>query len=123
MNRNPREVWDQYTRAWQLPDRAARLALLSESLAENAIYSDPLTQTHSWDDLIGYMESLQQQVPGAHFVVTHFLAHHQKSLASWEMRTGENITVGTGTSYGEYNAQGKLTSMNGFFEVGPVKPE
>ncbi|MFC5474893.1 hypothetical protein [Paraherbaspirillum soli] len=34
------------------------------------------------------------------------------------MKTQENITItiGTGTSYGEYDEQGKLVSMNGFFE-------
>lgn len=31
------------------------------------------------------------------------------------MKTHDNVTIGSGISYGEYDRQGKLVSMNGFF--------
>jgi hypothetical protein len=112
-----KNTWEKYVSTWKMTDKTDRQAMFSEVLAENAVYTDPLVQTKSWDDLIAYMENFHQQVPGGYFVTTSFLAHHQKSIANWETRTGENATIGTGISYGEYDDQGKLVSMNGFFEI------
>jgi hypothetical protein len=117
MNTDCKETWEKYTSTWKMTNKTERLAMFAEVLADDAIYTDPLVQTTSWDDLIGYMENFHRQIPGGHFVTTSFLAHHDKSIAHWEMKTGENATVGTGTSYGEYDAQGKLVSMNGFFQT------
>ncbi len=116
MNADLEKTWEKYTSAWKMTSKAERLAMFSEVLADNAVYTDPLVQAASWDELINYMENLHQQIPGAHFVTTCFMSHHQKSIANWKMKTQENITVGTGISYGEYDDQGRLVSMNGFFE-------
>ncbi|WP_035056322.1 nuclear transport factor 2 family protein [Andreprevotia chitinilytica] len=116
MNNDFKATWEKYTATWKMTNQADRLAVFSDVLAENAVYTDPLVQAKSWNELIAYMENFHQQIPGGHFVTTYFLAHHQKSIANWEMKTADNITIGTGTSYGEYNDQGKLISMNGFFE-------
>jgi hypothetical protein len=116
MNTDLEKAWEKYTSAWKMTNRADRLAAFSEALADNAVYTDPLVQATSWDELINYMENLHQQIPGAHFVTTYFMSHHQKSIANWEMKTQENVMIGTGISYGEYNDHGKLVSMNGFFE-------
>jgi hypothetical protein len=116
MNTDLEKAWEKYTSTWKMTNRADRLAAFSEVLADNAVYTDPLVQATSWDELINYMENLHQQIPGAHFVTTYFMSHHQKSIANWEMKTQENVMIGTGISYGEYNDHGKLVSMNGFFE-------
>lgn len=117
MQTDCKTTWEKYTSTWKMTDKAARLAMFSEVLANHAVYTDPLVQATTWEELIAYMENFHQQVPGGHFVTTSFLSHHQKSIANWEMKTGENVTVGTGTSYGEYDDQGRLVSMNGFFET------
>ena len=117
MNTDLKTTWEKYTSTWKMTGKAERLAMFSEVLAENAVYTDPLVQARTWEDLIAYMEDFHQQIPGGHFVITSFLSHHQKSIANWEMKTGDSVTVGTGVSYGEYDDQGKLLSMNGFFET------
>ncbi|NKI68304.1 nuclear transport factor 2 family protein [Collimonas pratensis] len=111
------KTWEKYTSAWKMTSKAERLATFSEALADHAVYTDPLVRATSWDELISYMENLHQQIPGAHFVTTHFMSHHQKSIANWEMKTPENVTIGTGISYGEYDDRGRLISMNGFFKI------
>lgn len=116
MNTNLKAAWDKYTSTWKMRDKAERLAVFSEALADGAVYTDPLTQARSWDELNDYMDNFHQQIPGGHFVTTYFLAHHQKSIAKWDMKTQEGVTIGNGISYGEYDDQGKLISMNGFFE-------
>jgi hypothetical protein len=63
------------------------------------------------------MLDFHRQIPGGHFVTTWFLAHHQCSIAKWEMRNGENIVIGEGISYGTYNDEQKLLSMTGFFKT------
>lgn len=115
MNSALRQTWEMYTATWKMTDKHARLAAFSESLADNAVYTDPQVQATSWDALIDYMEKFHLQVPGGHFVTTSFSAHHDKSIANWDMRTHDNVTIGSGVSYGEYDARGKLVSMNGFF--------
>lgn len=116
MDKNFKTTWEKYTTTWKITDKAERLAIFSEVLTDKAIYTDPIAQTKSWDELISYMENFHQQVPGGHFVTTYFLSHHQKSIAKWEMKNHADITIGNGISYGEYDEHGKLLSMNGFFE-------
>lgn len=110
-------TWEKYTSTWRMTDKAARLAVFSEVLADSAVYTDPLVRAASWNELIDYMEDFHRQVPGGHFVTTNFSYHHQKSIANWEMKTEDNVTIGSGISYGEYDGEGKLVSMNGFFET------
>lgn len=80
-------------------------------------YNDPLIKTIGWDELLPYMLDFHKQVPGGHFITTYFLAHHDQSIAKWEMKNGQNEVIGEGVSYGQYNDSGKLISMTGFFET------
>ncbi len=112
-------TWEKYTATWKMHAQADRLAAFAEVLAADAVYTDPLVQARSWPALIAYMENFHQQVPGGHFVTTKFAAHHQRSIANWDLKTQDNVTVGSGISYGEYDDDGKLVSMNGFFETAP----
>jgi hypothetical protein len=111
-----KNTWEKYTACWGMQEDAARVAAFSEVLAEHAVYTDPHVQTSSWSALITYMENFQSQLPGGYFVTSDFQTHHDKSIAHWEMKTADGITIGIGCSYGEYNEQGKLFSINGFFE-------
>jgi hypothetical protein len=63
------------------------------------------------------MLEFQKQVPGGHFVTDSFATHHQKSIAKWTMRGVNAEKLGEGTSYGEYDEQGLLVAMTGFFET------
>ncbi len=63
------------------------------------------------------MRAFHQQVPGGHFVTSYFLAHHDASIAKWNMVNAEGATIGEGVSYGQYNEQGALIAMTGFFET------
>lgn len=109
-------TWDTYTESWKADTRQAKRILFESSLDSDCEYSDQLAQTEGWDALLDYMLDFHQQVPGGHFQTDYFLAHHNKSIARWQMKNGNNETLGEGISYGEYNSQGKLVSMTGFFE-------
>lgn len=62
------------------------------------------------------MLGFHQHVPGGSFETHYFLAHHERSIAKWNMCNGAGEIIGEGVSYGEYGRDGKLVAMTGFFD-------
>lgn len=116
MKQNFEETWKTYTVSWKAESTAEKRELFKKSLDIACQYNDPLVKTKGWDELDAVMLDFHRQVPGGYFVTTYFQAHSGKSIAKWEMRNGENVVLGDGISYGEYNENGILVSMTGFFE-------
>ena len=116
MSKTFQGTWETYTRSWNATNPAEKRLLFGKSLDPACEYNDPLIKTKGWDELEVYMLDFHRQVPGGHFVTIYFLAHHDKSIARWEMRNAENVLLGDGISYGEYNDKGNLVCMTGFFE-------
>lgn len=112
-----RDTWDIYTSAWKATSAQAKSAALRASTSNTCEYRDPLTHTIGQGALVDYMLDFHAQMPGGYFETTYFLAHHNRSISKWNMCAGDGTVVGDGVSYGEYDAQGKLQSMNGFFET------
>ena len=116
-NTHLKSTWETYVSSWKENTYTKQEAKFKESLAKNCTYSDPLATTQGWQALSEYMEQFNQQIPGGHFVTTHFMAYSQKSIAKWEMRNGEGVPIGEGITYGEYNDEDKLVAMTGFYET------
>ncbi|MGH1349326.1 MAG: hypothetical protein ACRBBN_00750 [Methyloligellaceae bacterium] len=112
-----REIWETYTSSWKSADNAEKQELYRQSLDDNCTYTDPLTSTQGWDQLLDYMNEFHKQIPGGYFETTYFLTHHNRSIAQWNMKSGDGTILGTGISYGQYNDAGKLTAMVGFYET------
>lgn len=110
-------TWERYVASWKAETTVEKRALYEQALSSRCVYRDPLTVADGWEQLLEYMDSFHRQIPGGHFVTTEFMAHHGRSIARWEMRDGKATKIGVGMSYGEYDDQGKLTSMTGFFET------
>lgn len=110
-------IWETYTSAWKAETAAQKHEIFKHCLAPEAVYTDPLALTKGWGELTEYMLEFHQQIAGGHFVTNYFLAHHDKSIAKWDMLTGDGTKVGEGISYGHYNAEGKLTAMTGFYQT------
>jgi hypothetical protein len=115
-----RTIWNTYSRAWKEADKGGKLAALRESTVSDCIYRDPNTVVEGHEALVQTMLAFHQQVPGGWFDTTYFLAHHDRSIAKWNMIDGKGQVIGNGVSYGEYDERGRLTSMTGFFE--PATP-
>ena len=112
-----RATWEAYANAWREPTARGKEAALAESVSPASIYRDPLIQAEGHPALVEAMLDFHRQMPGGYFETTYFLAHHDRSIARWNMRTGDGAVVGEGISYGEYDAHGKLVAMTGFFET------
>lgn len=112
-----RATWDVYTLAWKEKTAQAKLQRLRTSTTETCVYRDPLTHADGQDALVDCMMAFHQQIPGGYFETTYFLAHHDRSISKCNMHPGDGVIVGDGVSYGEYDAQGQLQSMTGFFDT------
>jgi SnoaL-like domain len=115
MNADARTVWDTYTESWRAPTAAEKRDLWQRCLSPACVYTDPLAVARGWGELTDYMLDFHRQVPGGHFVTEEFMAHHRRSVARWRMVGRDGTTIGTGMSYGEYDDDGKLVVMTGFF--------
>jgi len=93
-----RTAWEAYASIWKLADADAKRAACAHALERECIYTDPITQREGWDALVEYMVEFHQQVPGGHFVTTDFKAHNGRSVATWNMVTGDGAVIGNGTS-------------------------
>ena len=113
------QTWEIYTSSWKAASADDKRELFEKSLDTVCQYTDPLAKANGWDELLQYMQDFHRQVPGGYFLTTYFMAHHNKSIAKWVMRNGDNISLSDGISFGEYNEAGKLVKMTGFFE--PLK--
>ncbi len=112
-----RGIWETYAMSWKADSREEKLTLFEQSLTEDCRYIDPLGTANGWQELADTMLGFNDNVPGGHFITTRFIAHHKKSIANWEMRNSEGTVLGDGISYGEYNEEGKLVAMTGFFDL------
>ena len=122
MNNELRAVWERYVRSWKVASLAEKHEIYATCLAPDCVYKDPLIEARGWDELTRYMTSFHQQIPGAHFVTQEFLSHHGRSVARWQMLSGDGAPLGEGISYAEYDEQQRLVTMTGFFEQ-PASPE
>lgn len=110
-------IWETYTSAWKAETAAQKLAIFEKCLTKQATYTDPLAATKGWDELVSYMLDFHQQVAGGHFVTHYFLAHHNRSIAKWDMCAADGSKIGEGISYGVYDTKGKLVAMTGFYDT------
>ncbi|MBK6686149.1 MAG: nuclear transport factor 2 family protein [Deltaproteobacteria bacterium] len=112
-----RNTWDAYAGSWKLTTAEEKRARFKSCLSPACVYRDPLAVARGWDELVEYMMAFHQQIPGGHFVTERFIAHHGRSMAAWKMMSGDGVVLGDGVSYGEYDEEGRLISMNGFYDV------
>jgi hypothetical protein len=110
-------IWETYTRSWSVSEDQERVALFEQCLGADCLYSDPVVQTSGYAELSAYMAELLRNMPGARFVTTDFVSHHNQSLAHWNMLDGHGDILSQGASHGLYGADGRLIQMSGFFAL------
>ncbi len=111
-------TWKRYSEAWNASP-AERAKIFEATLTQECVYRDPLATTTGWSALTSYMQHFQEQFPGARFAVRDFQTHNNCSIAHWDMVAPDNSVLSDGVSYGEFDEEGKLKSMTGFFDVPP----
>ncbi|MCZ6639998.1 MAG: nuclear transport factor 2 family protein [Gammaproteobacteria bacterium] len=107
-----------YFQAWNEPVVDKRDALLKNCWADNAEYTDPGTHAKGRAALsmeIGNFLS-NEQLKGFSIVqASNIDVHHRVFRFQWEMRDSDGNAVTPGMDYGEYDDQGRITKIVGFF--------
>jgi hypothetical protein len=110
-------TWEQYASTWSALDAGERRRRFETCLAPDCVYTDPNVRTVGYDELASYMEGFQAQLPRGGFATRAINAHHDNLLVHWDMVDGDGTTVGVGSSFATVGADGRLSSMTGFFDT------
>ena len=116
-----RENLENYFKAWDEPDAVKREAILNPSWAENGTYTDPTVHVAGRDALVAHIEGFASggQTKTMSIVRTTGVDFHHRSFRfGWEMQNASGKTLTSGFDYGEFNDEGQITKIVGFF--GPM---
>lgn len=108
------DIWHAYAAAWTAPSEQRR-ALLERHVSPQVAYRDPGAEVRGHDELAGYMEAFGQGFPGHRFAIVAVDAHHDRSLAHWQLRDPDDVAVQTGISHAVHDAEHRLSDITGFF--------
>ena len=112
-----RATWATYQAAWEDVGAAQRQDLLSRSVTDNCVYTDPQGQAGSRAELTAYIEGFRQAMPGYSFKNHKFLEHHAQSLAEWTLYDAGGAEAQPGSSWAHYGEDGRITNVSGFFDT------
>lgn len=107
--------WEEYSTAWTALSSAEREALLRTALAEDVVYTSPVSDGRGIGGLATVIEDFQSQFPGAYFQTSQFLEQHNQSLAEWTMRDQAGASLLMGRSYARFNDEGLIEHLAGFW--------
>jgi len=107
-------LWHRYARIWSM-EGAAREAELQACLDDGVAYADPNIALAGLGPFAAYMDGFRASFPGHAFRILAVSAHHDGSLARWELTDGDGATVFPGLSFGRFTEDGRFKSLHGFF--------
>lgn len=113
-----RQSLENYFQAWNEPDAAKREALLTPGWAENGTYTDPSAHVEGRKNLVAHIEGFVSgaQTSGLSIVQASDIDFHHRSFRfAWEMQDASGNTLTPGIDYGEFNDEGQITKIVGFF--------
>ena len=106
-----------YGAAWVEPDATARLALLEQAWAAEAVYCDPLAVVTGREALSDHIGQTQAAMPGSRIEVTSEpVRHHDSAFFRWTMTDASGATVMTGFDVVQLDPSGRIGRLTGFFD-------
>lgn len=106
-----------YGAAWVEPDPTARLALLQQAWAADAVYCDPLAVVTGREALSDHIGQTQAAMPGSRIQVTSEpVRHHDSAFFRWTMTDASGVTVMTGFDVVQLDPTGRIGRLTGFFD-------
>lgn len=110
-----RSTWATYQAAWEEVGDTERQELLSRSVADDCVYTDPQGQCEGRAALTTYIEQFRQGLPGYSFKNHTFAAHHAQAIAEWTLYDAQGAEAQPGKSYAHFGEDGRITNVAGFF--------
>lgn len=110
-------TWYAYQKAWSDVSSAERRELLSRSVSEEYVYTNPSAECHGHDALQNYIETFRRSMPGASFKNRRYNEHHAQSHAEWTLYNAQGQKVQPGNSLALFGEDGRMMRVTGFFTV------
>lgn len=112
------ESLENYFAAWAEADGTKRASLLESAWSDDGVYIDPTAHVAGRDALVEHIGSFRGNEQFKGFTidqVTEIDVHHNSFRFGWEMRNAAGMTVSPGIDYGEFDDEGRITKIVGFF--------
>jgi hypothetical protein len=110
-----------YCEAWGEPDVAKRRQMLQHVWADDASYTDPVSDVAGREALVSRISSHLQKFPGSRIVpASHADVHHGMLRFAWKFVVADGKVQTEGVDFAEITSDGRLKKVVGFF--GSLKP-
>jgi hypothetical protein len=110
------DTWHAYATAWSAA-QPQRGDLLDRTVSPEVAYRDPTAEVQGRAGLSDYMSAFQQGFPGFRFAIMAVEAHHDRSLARWQLHAPDGTPVQDGISHAVHDAAHRLADIAGFFPI------
>jgi hypothetical protein len=116
------ELVKMYCDAWGEPDVAKRRQLLERVWAEDATYTDPVTNpVKGREALVNHISAHLKKYSGSRIVPSsHANVHHGTLRFTWQFVLPDGKVQTEGIDFGELTPDGRIGKIVGFF--GSLKP-
>ncbi|MDQ2655417.1 MAG: nuclear transport factor 2 family protein [Chloroflexota bacterium] len=119
MTTDTTQLVESYIAIWNETDAAARKALIADTWAEDASYTDPLADVTGHDGIDGLVAAVQAQFSGFVFRKRGEVdAHHAFVRFSWAAGPADGEAVIAGTDVALVG-EGRLRRVVGFLDLVP----
>ena len=109
-----------YVAAWNEADAGARIKILEDCWAEDAVYVDPNVELKGRAALSEHISTVQAGRPGARIeMMSGVDVHHNVVRFLWRLVRADGSTGDISIDFGEVDAAGRLTKIAGFFGEQP----
>jgi len=111
------DLIDRYIAMWNEADAGRRRDLIAQTWSESSSYVDPAVQGEGRTGIDAMVAGVQQRFPGHRFRRTSEVeAHHDRVRFRWELAPEGGPPVVDGTDFGVVAADGRLSTITGFFD-------
>ena len=114
------DLRERYLECWNTTDPATRAALLAQTWAADATYTDPLADVRGLEAVAATIGAVQQQFPGFVFTPVGDLdAHHHVARFQWGLGPAGAEPVVVGFDVVILDEEGRVASVAGFLDRVP----
>ena len=107
---------DTYLSMWNEQDPARRAELIGAAWTPAGSYVDPLLEASGHDGLSDMVAAVHRQFPGHRFSRRSGVdVHHGELRFGWQLTAPDGSVTVAGIDVGKLGADGRLTSIIGFF--------
>jgi uncharacterized protein YndB with AHSA1/START domain len=108
---------DAFLRAWSEPDAARRRELLESCAAKALVFRDQFSATDGIDEMLANLEAVRMHMPGVSLVRSGDVrVVHATALVGWTAEK-DGAPIGRGTNVVDFDADGRIARVVGFWEA------